>query len=182
MIGGELSVFSEFVSYLHNRSLRRSSSIVMRKLNQFFGDKKSCSSYWLGWMFATARKIMVSVIYLFIYLSRFNSLEKSSCFTTQPFLDLVHDRWAAGQTSYKLREYKINRELLSGRRSSLITANILSEVSNRSTFQISRPSLGTLMRKFTLLPWMLTSQILWSLWTCLPQLGIVFFFFFKWKQ
>ena len=141
MIGGELSVFSELVCYLHNRSLGRSSSIVMRKLNQFFGDKKSCSSYWLGWMFATARKIMVSVIYLFIYLSRFNSLEKSSCFTTQPFLDLVHDRWAAGQTSYKLCEYKINRELLSGRRSSLITANILSEVSNRSTFQISRPSL-----------------------------------------
>ena len=79
--------------------------------------------------------------YLFIYLSRFNSLEKSSCFTTQPFLDLVHDRWAAGQTSFKLREYKINRKLLSGRRSSLITANILSEVSNRTTFQISRPSL-----------------------------------------
>ena len=110
----------------------------MRKLNQIFGDKKCCSSYWLGWMFATARKIKVKC-YLFIY--RFNSVEKSSCFTTQPFLDLVQDRWAAGQTSYKLSEYKINRKLLSGRRSSLMAANILGEVNNRTTFQISRPSL-----------------------------------------
>ena len=118
-------------------------------------------------------------IYLFIYLSRFNSLEKSSCFTTQPFLDLVHDRWAAGQTSYKLREYKIYRELLSGRRSSLITANILSEVSNRSTFQISRPSLRDSYEKVytpsvdadesnSLIPLNMST----SAWNC-------FFFFFK---
>ena len=44
-------IFSEFVGILHNRFQGRSC-----------GDKKCYSSYGLEWMFATARKIEVSVI------------------------------------------------------------------------------------------------------------------------
>ena len=109
--------------------------------------------------------------YLFIYLFIYRA--------STLWRNLVHDRWAAGQTSYKLREYKIYRELLSGRRSSLITANILSEVSNRSTFQISRPSLRDSYEKVytpsvdadesnSLIPLNMST----SAWNC-------FFFFFK---
>ena len=79
---------------------------------------------------------MVSVIYLFIALQLFGEIKLLHMST--------HFRPSSrslGSRADKLREYKINRKLLSGRRSSLITASILSEVSNRTTFQISRPSL-----------------------------------------
>ena len=91
-------------------------------------------------MFATARKIEVGVIYL-----RYNSLAKSSCFTTR----LILQPRSQGRQVTNFVNTKVIGICFLGN-DSAITGNIFGEVNNRITFQISRPSLKTLLRKFTL--------------------------------